>query len=549
MQQVSNPLNPAGSALFYPETYMAAYKGCTLTEIQVNLNARPQDRGTLRVFLTHSLDEPPVYEHTLIECQRGWNRVVLDEPYVIDGKALYIGYEVSGERYLAYSEAFVKNEEWVKHDDKGWVKYENAYSAALYAIVTGSNLPRHNVRLTHAKMPAYALTGTDVGYEGNLSNLGVDAVKSLTFSYLVDGQTIGTETVDGLDIAPRKSGTFTLEGLNFEAEGDYKVQLEVSAVNGEADAVMTDNRSIVRRTVCRQAFTKRKTLIEVFSTERCSNCPQAHKSIAQALDKRSDFVEIGHHAGFRTDKFTVDESVDYEWFYTPNRGTYAPAMMFDRTNFANSYPSIYADEVAMISGSGANAGKLIDEALAIPAFVSVELTGTVDEATRELRLQVKGQQLLDLPEGTGQVMLNVWMTEDNIFSASQMGSKGSYNHRHVARRCLTPVWGQPIDLQAGYAADFQTELPADWDIGNLRAVAFVSRYNPDDRNGCQVFNAEELLLKKCVTGITPVTAAPADRLLDVYTIAGVCVLHRATPAEADRLPHGVYIINGQKVVK
>lgn len=549
-QPVSNPLQQAGSALYYPETYMAAYKGCTLTEIQVNLHARPQDRGTLKVFLTHHLNEPPFYEQTLLECSRGWNRVALSQPYVIDGRPLYIGYEVSGEKYLSYSEAFVKNEEWVKHKDEGWVKYTGVYSAALYAIVTGSSLPRHNVRLVHVKMPAYTLTATNVAYKGSVSNLGVEPINSLTVNYLVDGKQARTERVENLNIAPRKSGTFALEGLHFETEGNYRVQLEVAAVNGEPDAVTADNLSMERTTVCRNEFARRKALLEVFSTERCSNCPQAHKSIAQVLEKCSDYVEIGHHAGFLTDKFTLDESVKYEWFYTPTHGNYAPAMMFDRTNFSNSYPSIYSDQVAMVSGSGDYAAKLIDEALAIPAFASVQLAGTVDNATRELRLQVSGKQLLDLPEAEGKPVLNVWITEDNIFSKTQMGAKGSYTHRHVARRCLTPVWGQPIDnLQAGYAANFQTVLPEDWDMRNLRAIAFVSLYNPDDRNGCQVLNAEELLLKKCVTSVESVTTNHVNEPCDVYAVDGTCVLRGATPGQIRCLPRGVYIINGQKVVR
>lgn len=539
----------AGSALYYPSSLMSAYKGCAVTELQVALNASSDGNGVLRVFVTRDLSGKPDYEQTLTSWKRSWNTVVLDNPYIIDGSDVYIGYEVSGQRYLAYCNSFVTNEEWVKRDDKGWVKYDDIYSAAISAVVTGDDLPKNNVRLGTVHMPGYALTGKNVEYRGEFRNLGATDVSSLTFTYIVDGMEYGTETVNSLNVKPREAGAFSLYGPVFEKEGEYAVRLHVSAVNGGDDAVAGDNISAVKKTLCRNSFTKRKVLLEIFSTEKCSSCPGAHKSISAALEGRDDFVEIGHHAGFYTDKFTVDESTEYEWFYTETRGTYAPAMMLDRTNFGESYPEIYKDDVPVISADGGYAKMFIDEAVAIPAFATVDIDADMNLADRKLDLHIEGTQLLPV-SGDGNVMLYVWLTEDNIFTETQSGSVGDFTQRHVARRSLTPTWGTPVDLTAGYSENFSTEIPADWDIDNMRVVAFVAMYNPDDKNGCRVLNSESVSLKDFSSGIELVENGREENgRADVYTVSGVRVLKNVPASDIKRLGKGVYIVNGKKLLK
>lgn len=142
---------------------MTAYKGCTISAIKVGLNtASVDDKDTLRVFITNDLNGKPLYEQEQTSWTRSWNTITLNTPFVIDGQALYIGYEVSGQKFLAYTNMLVENEEWVKCDKAfGWEKYEGepTLRAALQAVVTGDNLPQHNVQILNTKMPNYTLPG------------------------------------------------------------------------------------------------------------------------------------------------------------------------------------------------------------------------------------------------------------------------------------------------------------------------------------------------------------------------------------------------------
>lgn len=535
-----------GSALFFDKEYMSAYKGCTISDISVSIIVRSSTGNTLRLFLTHDLNGEPVYETTLNTWKAGWNKVTLETPYVIDGEALYIGYEVTGTKFISYCEQFIENEEWIKNDETGWKKFNEPYSAALYATVKGENLPLNNIKLGTVKQPKYAVVGQNINYECDIYNLGATNINDITATFLINGKESGTEKIEGLNIKPRSKIDVAFNGPTLAEEGDYETAIRITGINGGEDAVMNDNTSKSKNVICRNDFTKRKVLMEMFSTENCPNCPGTHTAIEKALDGRTDYVELCHHVGYYTDKFTIPESEEYLVFY-PKRGTFAPAMMFDRTNFNEDIPSVYRDDVPVISASGPVASALVDNCLQIPAFATVNIEVDTDKETRKTNIKVKGNRLIPT-ESAANTMLFVYLTEDGIFTKDQAGSNGNYTQNHVARKSLTPAWGTPIDLDKGYEENFSFEIPAEWDLLKTNVIAFLAHYNPNDKNDCKVLNAENVYLRSCLTGIIGVETDNTEKTTDVYTTSGVRVLHNATKADIENLASGIYIINGKKFV-
>ena len=540
----SSKAEKAGAALFYGENTMNAYKGCMIKKVAIGANNQT-DGKAVRVFLTKDLNGKAEYEETFDAKKNGWNTFELSQPYEIDGTSLYIGYEISGTRYLAYCNPLVENKEWINRSGTEWKENDGKYSAALYAIVTGDNLPENNVRLGTTAMPKYVVAGTNIKYDGEFQNLGMATVKDLTFRYLVDGKEQGQKTVSGLNVDPREEGQFSLSSLKIDNEGDYDIALEIIKVNGGLDAVAYDNMSDTVKTVCRNGFTKRKSMLEVFSTEPCTQCPAAHAGINKALEGVDDVVELDHHAGFMTDTFTIDESLEYEWFYNPEH-IYAPAMMFDRTNFGDTYPDYFNYGVPMIDASGTLATVFRQVATAIPAFVSVNINGSMDAATRQLKLRIGGKKLLD-GGNEANMRLFVFLTEDSIYSEKQAGASKGFWHRHVARKSLTPTWGEPVSVSEGYEKNFEATIPTEWNASKMEAVAFVAEYDPEDKNNCKVLNTEKLNIGELLpTGINEVETSPKNGF-DVYTIQGIHVGH-LDPNGINALPKGIYIVNGKKTV-
>ena len=530
----------AGAVLFYPQTTMQAYKGCQITEFSIAFNNKTTG-GAVTLFLSHGIHEAPFYTQTADAKKNGWNTFRLTTPYDIDGRAVYIGYKVAGMRYLNYSTKLVDNEEWIWQKADGWTRYDGKYSASLYATVSGSSLPQHNVRLGAVQMPRYYRLRETTPMSAVFQNLGAQTVSSLEVAYLVDGTAVQTETVTGLSVAPRTEGTVNLLGYAFSREGHAQLALGITAVNGGNDAVTDDNTSAAADVLCRKNFTKRKALLEFFSTELCTSCPQAHEEISTVLADRTDVVELGHHAGFYTDTLTLEASTAYEWFYNPVH-LYAPAMMIDRTNLSASYPAVFNYGVPVIDATGAYASLFTGVAAAVPALVSLDIQPKLDG--RNLTVTVGGTQLLPVATPDS-VRLYVFLTEDSIHTFKQAGASHGFYHRHAARRCLSATWGDPIDIAAGFSREYHTTLDKDWNTDRMRAVAFVANYNANDKNDCVVLNTEAAAITGQTASVSlPKAHTPAPSWT-LRTLSGTVVAsgtgQKLEESILHPLPHGIYL--------
>lgn len=287
-------------------------------------------------------------------------------------------------------------------------------------------------------------------------------------------------------------------------------------------------------------FIQRKVLLEVFSTERCNNCPAGHETLAYALGDKPGIIELVHHAGFTPDKFTIRESVDYEWFYKSAEysGTFAPAFMMDRTHWDTLTDYYYYPNPMSMSFSSKALKAAYAEAYAAPALASVSISPDYNGEARLLALDVEAEALV-ATEGYEHPALNVFLTESDVFSNSQEGTFGSYYHQHLARKCLTTTWGEAFEAGGTISRHYEVEIPEDWNPQNMSVVAFVANYNPQSSADCRVMNAEEAPLdptQGVIDAVEPlvVTATPPSPLLNLQG-------QRVNPAGARP---GLYISQG-----
>ena len=492
-ENIYNNSLSGGAALYYPKSTMQMYKDCQIKELYIGI-ANYKSIESLQIFITHRLEEPYDYIQSSTITKNNWNRITLDQPFIPDGKPIYIGYMIKGASTLCYTEAKEDNEEWINQRDNTWEKYVNRYSAALYAIVEGgSKLPKHNIRLKKVKMPYYSLTNTPISFEGKISNLGTETIHSLEYIYQV-GTEQYKEELQGLNIKSHTEAPFHISGLKLAEEGNPDLTLSVVNINGYPDQDMTDNSSRTVTLLCRNEFTERKVLLEVFSTERCSSCPSAHYYLSKEREGDQRVIELGHHSGFYDDKFTIPTSVEYEWFYRPDRH-HAPAMMLDRNNMWENYPEYYDVETPVIEIKEKVFPTIYANALKAPAFASVHLNVEKNNTyERTINIHVYGTELLPLPP-KGNERLFLFLTEDSVFSTSQVGSNKSFYHRHIARKGITGTWGDPISIAEGFSADYSVDIPETWNTDNMNVIAFIGNYDPENRNNCHVYNAETFSLR------------------------------------------------------
>ena len=560
----ASSVDTARVALYYPSTFMRAFQGCSITELHVDVSGKT-GKDSLSVFITDNLQrETPLYQQRATATGAGWQTIQLEQPFLIDGSPLYIGYEVQGVRYLRYSETLVSGEEWVFNNSQGWRKYDESdvYSSSFYMVVSGDHLPQNNIVLQHTVIPRYVEVNHPMTVSGTFFNYGMQPVESLTVSFLVDGQEMGTRTVSQLSTAHREMGSFVCESPSFLEQGSSDFTMLVTQVNGAEDADTSDNSSRHVSLLCLPHFEKRNILLEVFSTELCTNCPGGHQVITQVLGEKEDVIEVDHHAGFYQDDFTIQASKDYEWFYHPVY-LFAPAVMMDRTALADNYPQYFEHGVPVVSPTQEALSAMYAAQSSTPAFAHIQLQNTLDAAERTLSLHVVADAIEGMPLPDS-VRLTVFLTEDSIFTLKQAGSLNNFYHRHCIRQCVTPTWGVPVDLSGaeGFSADYQVTLPAEWNVEKMKAVAFLSAYNPEDKNDCMVLNSVQAGLtengssgirqleevsplnskRRLITLEGEIRLPASAARIDIYNLSGrqVARLNSASPVAI--LPRGVYIV-------
>lgn len=238
----------------------------------------------------------------------------------------------------------------------------------------------------------------------------------------------------------------------------------------------------------KQTFT-RKVLLEQFTTAQCGYCLAGAERIGTAISGNNNVIWIRLHAGFGTDDLTNDIATGMTRYY--GGGTFAPAMMIDRTRFNGNDP-----------GPVFGVGDVSDIRYAVTSAKSVETYCKVqtpelsyDPSSRHLSGSVNGR-FGDRVYGPS-TKIQLFIIEDSILMAQSdyipAPHTVNYWHMGAVRDVVTPLWGDELSVNEDdnnsftYQVDYT--LPDNFVYKNCRLVAIVYNYNPNDINDCQVHNA------------------------------------------------------------
>ena len=207
---------------------------------------------------------------------------------------------------------------------------------------------------------------------------------------------------------------------------------------------------------------KRSILIEDFTGQFCSNCPEAHKVITdlQAL-YGEHVIAVAIHAGH----FGRAEgsNADFVGLMQPEGDTYAahwgveayPMGIINRTSGLLKHT-----EWAAYSR----------QALMSEASATISLTAEAIEGNIVIHTELQSETELSSK-------LQLWITESNIATVQQNGGtlELQYLHHHVYRAAVNGLWGEDITLAAGTptTCDHSIALRSNWNIANLSVVAFL----------------------------------------------------------------------------
>lgn len=490
------------------------YEGYQVVGVRIAVSKGVKDA---EVSLLNNISERKKIVSKKADLVFGWNEVRFDKPIEINSSLneLIYGYQVLEKNISDQTEPY-------------FVACDNgvgASSEAFYVNVSGGALDSRS-RDNGALLCQLMISGPadKINDRASLTvtryDKALDASGKLGVSYVARNE--GANDINQMEITYSVGGKVVLTDSRTETiKHIQELQLKtkgISVANGEtltARITKVNGREtnlpgfqIKIEGVADKSFA-RKVLLEQFSTENCSSCPGAHRYLDKVLAEETyadHFVWVTHHGGYERDTFSLPESEALLFFYEKqeNDGTYsesAPAMLLDRTHteLKHSFDGYDYTMLPVYPSQDEFNRKLLDEAIARPAFVSVDIKEACDPKTRKLDLTISGRAYKESLDADN-LYLNLFLVEDDIYSRRQAGAgtaddggrKPVYQHG-VIRQISLGGGGKKLTLddKGEYTYSTSLNIPKEWSAANMRIVAFVAKSLKGGARNAQVLNSNE----------------------------------------------------------
>lgn len=555
---------------------LARFSNGKISGINVGLSTR-YNVSSVRAWLRNSLTGEDIASAEITpgsnpSLKDGWNAVKFDTPVNIEsGKNYYAGYtmtltKVSSIAIIGRQTGSHAESCWLKVGNGEWTDYSEDYGLlTVELLVQSDNLPQYDLELTRAtSFDTYITNDKNYTVQYDIHNAGVKSVTSYTLrlSDEKNGINITKEMTCDLKTDERQKKieeNFTFTGLM--PERTYNFILSIEKPNGIEDETPENNSIALPAISSINKMFERTVLVEEYTTERCGNCPTAASNVHAMLnsfskDQEKRVAVVCHHAGYYEDFLTQACDRSLLVFYPEYPQTYCPAIMYDRAKGSSGAPVVGVQSASGMKNTVSN--RMQEE-----AFYSITATGKHDKDTRKINVRIDGKSAANVFKNP---RITVYLLEDDVESYRQVGATTSFKHNHVIRAYNSiwgsaPVWDddftyhyettlsypETVNMATATNPKYQTLNPA-----NFQIVAFISNYDADDKNNCEVGNAFKIQLSELnPSGVTINTADTAN--VRVYAGAGSIMVDgeydsvevydlsgRKTGME--NLPAGIYLV-------
>lgn len=500
---------------------LAAYRGCQITGVKAALAAR-NNTDTLSVWVRETVDGADLARATVVRqglsgVYNGWNTLLFDQPFTIpaDCSTLYVGYSLHQKApvmAVATTSREVEGSSMVKLGAEDWKDISQKGTLCIEALVSGETLPDADLGMADARIePVSADGSTLMQATMRVHNFGCKAVQGFTVEASADGVNPVVTRVEKA-VASQADSTLTFRfdpAVSTTDATPWRLRLT------ETDACAANNE------VAANYRLTRNLMIEEFTTEKCTNCPNMAGYLRTVLAEPRNAGRINvvaHHIGYQTDWLTLGNDEDYLWIY--NGAAFAPAVTLDRHPM---FTVINSNNVPTATGGAGSAEELsgyVAQVINQPTEAKLSLSLVPNEDYSQLNVEVDG--LCTSAYNTPHPHLSVFLVESDIAPVNQSGAAGtSYMHQHVVR-AMNATWGEPVEWKDGrmqYATTFA--LNKDWKRDNMEVVAFVGNYDSTSPLACITDNSVKAALPSAyASAIHPVTASAEIHETARYDLSG-----------------------------
>lgn len=447
-----------GQAIRLSKAKLQALKGKSIDFAEFVVGSKNSTGNNMHVFIATSLHGTPITESD-IKISRAFQKCkwTLDKPYTITGEEenLYIGYtaEIPTTYKMLLSDGGYDISGYnFAYNDGEWVDTYGTNRGSAYISVNVEDAGSFtDAIIGRSNFDGYFKAGTSYDFAARFINAGTTDITSFDAEIEI-GNKSTTQHFDGISIKPKEGYSFKLAGVDCSKEGEQSVKVNITNVNNGNNDIDPSDNAISGDMFFYPNNMERSLLVEGFTGQDCSQCPNGHLELTNAINLYGgSMVEVSHHIGYYPDMFTMQEDQAYLFYYSNPSATSAPALMVNR----NTDTSVTMAPVANVTLN--NACSLLSHADLSKPYVSLNLETALDKSTRELKVKLGIKPHTELPSEN--VLFNVFLVQDSI-QAYQSNGGTNYTHNRVFRGTVTGnSWGIIAkDMQPGKVTSWETSI-------------------------------------------------------------------------------------------
>lgn len=520
----------------------------------------------VKVWVRSALDGSNLAEATVStpgKSSTEWSQATFDQPVDVPTEGVYVGYSFTLSSWysdydytpVVYAKKVTEKSFYLKQPTETAFTDKSATGClAAQVSISGESLKNNAANIADDMDDVMAKVGDEVTVTANLKNLGANGVKSIGYTYDMNGTTKeGSVTLDTpIQNIYNGDGTATLSLGKPETEGTQEITIKLTKVNGVAN----ENTSKVKATVNVVALAQsanRKTLVEVYNDKQKPNSPRAFVGMEKLKEALGDSVVILNI--HMSDSFAV---ASYKDRATDSRYYSAPIAEVDRMTLTDPY---YGNATA--APYHFTADKVVSPYLKriSEAELGVKANWTDD---KEDSVSITATTKFLMSSSSAYYRLGFAVIKDSI-TAGQYNYityyKSSYPDDDMAYWCAQPYSAQAINnnlvVASSDASGIEKSVPRKvvkdeeltYNYGlkvpvvngqkgvNARIVVFLVNTNTRE-----VVNANVAEIQSAAaTGIKQAIAATDNGLTRVYSMGG-SLMATTKDLSSLRLQPGLYII-------
>ena len=472
----------------------------------------------------------------------GWNEALLDQPYTLTKK--YENYLL----VVEYTQLNTNNGQYYNNEcypfsaissDDAQPLYaygdlgqgEGFYSVAnlnlsIQVLVESDQFLLDDICITDLGIQPFTQSDQDVKAFLFLRNEGKGTISDYSLAYSVDGN----EAVVLTQTAPVTNEDTEIDfSLGKYGIGKHRVKVWIDKVAGEAPVgVLTDDVAEGVFYVYDKAVKRQKHLIEQFTSTSCTYCPLGVDLLKMFTESREDMIWVGIHGIMNPNIPDVMNNAVCDTIMSMEGVSSYPSGAFDRVYLEDNTtatslgydPSYHSLVISQMLNPLFD---MITESY--PALASVEIDAQYDANTKKMNVTVSGEGAENAAKALSDGMLTVYLVEDGIKADQLNQGKWSVDfvHNGVLRTALGKCTGNPIKWNGdNYSDTFTCELAEEWNVENMKVVAFIHLPYTGDDSGLTVLNANVNTIKD-VTAIKDVANDVKAQETARYNAAGQLV--------------------------